>query len=84
MSHQKGAFRTARMLPVATELCVPDVIDDHVPDFIRSVLLAEKVAGESRCRDFRSLCPHPDGSTFPWLHQSRLVAILTQILCKFN
>ena len=64
MSHQKGAFRTARMLPVATELCQPGVIDDHVPDFIGSVLLAEKVAGESPCRNFLQMFVLRDGKDF--------------------
>jgi hypothetical protein len=49
------------MLPVAAELCLPDIIGDHVPDFFGSVLLAQKVVSESRRRDFGQVFVFGDG-----------------------
>ena len=49
------------MLPVAAELCLPDIIDNHVPDIFGSVLLAQKVVSQSRCRDFGQVFVFGDG-----------------------
>ena len=49
------------MIPVAAELCFPNIIDNHVSDFFGSVLLAQKVAGESRCRNFGYVLVFGDG-----------------------
>lgn len=49
------------MLPVATELCLPDITDNHVPDFFAPVLLAQKVASQSRRRDFGQVFVLGDG-----------------------
>ena len=41
------------MLPVAIDLRLPNIIDNHVPYFFGSLLLVEqKVVSESGCRDF--------------------------------
>ena len=41
------------MVSIATELCFPNIIDNHVADFFGSMLSGEKVARQRRCRHFR-------------------------------
>ena len=40
------------MLFVATSLGLPNIIDNHVPDFLAAVLLGQKVLSECCCTDF--------------------------------
>ena len=40
------------MLLVAASLGVPNIIDNHVPDFFAAVLLGQKVLSECCCTDF--------------------------------
>jgi len=49
------------MLPVAAVLCLPDIVENHVPDYSGSVLLAQKVASQSGCRDFGQALVLGDG-----------------------
>ena len=49
------------MLLVAAVLRLPDIIDNHVPDFFGSVLLAQKIVSQSRCRDFGQVFVFGDG-----------------------
>jgi hypothetical protein len=43
------------MLPVAAELGLPNIVDNHVPDLFASVVLGQKVLGERRCDYFREV-----------------------------
>ena len=40
------------MLLVAASLGLPNIIDNHVPDFFTAVLLGQKVLSECCCSDF--------------------------------
>jgi hypothetical protein len=40
------------ILPVAAELGLPNIVDNHVPDLFASVVLGQKVLGERRCDYF--------------------------------
>ena len=49
------------MVSIATELCFPNIIDNHVADFFGSMLSGEKVARQRRCRHFRYVLVLGDG-----------------------
>ncbi len=49
------------MLSVTAELRLPNIVDNHIPDFFGSVLLVKKILRESRCRDFRQMFVFGDG-----------------------
>ena len=40
------------MLLVAASLGLPNIIDNHVPDFFAAVLLGQKILSECSCTDF--------------------------------
>ena len=40
------------MLLIAASLGLPNIIDNHVPDFFAAVLLGQKVLSECCCTDF--------------------------------
>ena len=39
------------MLPVAPKLRLPNIVDNHVPDFFAAVFLGQKVLSECCCTD---------------------------------
>ena len=40
------------VLLVAVSLGLPNIVDNHVPDFFAAVLLGQKVLSERRCNNF--------------------------------
>ena len=40
------------LLVASDELCLPNIIDDHVQNFFTAVLLGQAVRGECCCGDF--------------------------------
>ena len=57
----KDVEQGQHMLSIATELSVPDIIDNHVPDFIDTVLLAYQIAGKSYSGNFWQMFMFRDG-----------------------
>ena len=49
------------MVFIATGLCFPNIIDNHVADFFDSMLSGDKVARQRRCRHFRYVLVLRDG-----------------------
>jgi hypothetical protein len=49
------------VLLVAASLCLPDIIDNYVPNFFAAVLLGQKVLSECCCSDFGKVFVLCDG-----------------------
>ena len=49
---------------VAAELRIPNIIDNHIAHFFGPMLFREKVACQSRCRNFGDVLVFGDGEHF--------------------
>ena len=49
------------MLLVAAELGLPNIVDDHVPDFFAAVFVGQEVLSECCCSDFGEVFMLGDG-----------------------
>ncbi len=49
------------MLLVGTELGLPNIVNNHFPDFVATVLVGQKVLSERCCNDFRDVFVLGDG-----------------------
>jgi hypothetical protein len=72
------------MLLVAIKLGLPNIIDDHVPDFFAAVFVRQKVLSERCCSDFGQVFMLGDGEHLLFSQAAEPNAILKRDHVRLN